>query len=114
MAKRNLVSRTFRSTRKTLSGYFKPSAKTAEATIEQLLDALADARKSLRSIGGSKKKKRKAKKKNPARKKRAAAAKTRTMARRAARTTKRKTRVAGIATRKRPVVRKSNRRNSKR
>lgn len=112
MAKRNVVSRTFRSTRKTLTGYFRPGAKTAEATIEQLLDVLADARKSLRSIGGSKKKKRK--KKSPARKKRAAAAKTRNIARRAARTTKRKTRVAGITTRKRPAVRKSNRRNSKR
>ncbi len=114
MAKRNVVSRTFRSTRKTLTGYFRPGAKTAEATIEHLLDVLADARKSLRTIGGSKKKKRKAKKKNPARKKRAVAAKTRNIARRAARTTKRKTRLAGISTRKRPAARKANRRNSKR
>jgi len=114
MAKRSVVSRTLRNTRKKLTGYFQPGAKTAEATIEQLLDVLADARKSLSKLGGTKKKKRSARKKSAAKKKRATAAKTRSIARRTARTTKRKKRVSAITTRKRPTARKSHRRNSKR
>jgi hypothetical protein len=100
MAKRNVVSRTFRSTRKTLNRYFSPGAKSAEATIEQLLDVLGEARASLRKLGASKK-----------RKTRPTSTRRKTAAKSAA---KRKVRRGSVAVRKRGAPRRTRPRKSAR
>lgn len=71
MAKRNVVSRTLRSTRKTIGRYLTTGEKSAEATIEQLLDVLSEARVLLAklSAGATRKRKTKSKRKTTARRK---------------------------------------------